>query len=168
MDPKDLIKQRYEYGKIIQYLRKIGCNFEKIKNNGFGKAKITFFDTKNANKCLEISRKEINKTIDFYIPNRVKRCRGIISDWDRDIPLHELAEAIDDNRRIIRLDRMRRRRYNIRDTKMESVMSHLIMITREGNSLPNKVSLYMVMLLTLELDLSLNLLDNAFCLDTAT
>lgn len=64
--------------KIIQYLRKIGCNFEKIKNNG--KAEVTFFDIKNANKCLDVSRKEINKIVNFYIPNRVKRCRGIISD----------------------------------------------------------------------------------------
>lgn len=128
--------------KIIQYLRRIGCNFDRIKNSGYGKAEVKFFDIKNANKCLDINKHESDKTIDFYIPNRVKRCRGIISDWDRDMTLQELAEAIDDNKRIIQLERMKSRRYNIRERRMELVSSHLILVTMEGNNLPDKVSLY--------------------------
>lgn len=64
--------------------------------------------------------REINKIMKFYILNRVKRCKGIISDWDRDMPIYELAEAIDDNKNIIQLKRMRSRRYNIRERKTEN------------------------------------------------
>lgn len=43
--------------KIIQYVKKLGCKIDKVKHNGFGKAEVTFIDIRNANKCLEKSRK---------------------------------------------------------------------------------------------------------------
>lgn len=106
--------------KIIQYIKKLGCNIERIKNSGFGKAEVTFIDVKNANKCIEKSQKDVKGCVKVYIPNRVKRySRGIIKDWDIDMPIHELIEEIDDNKNISQIKRMRRRKYNVQERNVE-------------------------------------------------
>lgn len=95
--------------KIIQHIKKLGCNVERIKNCGFGKAEVAFIDVKNANKCIEKCSKDIKRDVQAYIPNRAQRCRGIIKDWDLDMPLHELVEAMDDSSKISQIERMKKK-----------------------------------------------------------
>lgn len=56
--------------------------------------------------------------------------------------IHELIEAIDDSRGICQVERMKGRKYNITDRKIESVRSHLVLGTFEGHNLPTKLPLY--------------------------
>lgn len=58
------------------------------------------------------------------------------------MPIHELVEAIDDSRGIGQIERMKVRKYNIKDRKTEMMRSHLVLVTFEGNNLPVKLSLY--------------------------
>lgn len=133
----------------MQYIERTGCKIEKIKSCGFAKAEITFLDIKNTNECLDLNRKDTENTVKCYIPNRVKRCRGVLKDWDIEFPIHKLAEAIDDNKNIFQIERMTGRRYDVKERKTIVYTSHLISMTFEGSNLPI-VYCYMEELLILE------------------
>lgn len=80
--------------KITNFLIKNGIKIDNIKSDGFGKAKVTFLEVAQANKCLAINKGKEEPFVRFVIPNRVRKCRGIISDWDSDMPLSELVQSI--------------------------------------------------------------------------
>lgn len=122
--------------KITQHIKRLECSIEKVKSSGFKRAEITFIDGKNANKCIERCNKDMKQSAQVYILTRAQRIKGIIKDWDLDMPLHELAEAIEENKDIIQLERMKKKKYNIQEKKMELMNSHLILIIFEDNILP--------------------------------
>lgn len=59
-----------------------------------------------------------------------------------DMPLDELVAAIDNSRNIIQMERMKQRLFNARDRTQSSSYSHLILMTIEGGSLPQFLSVY--------------------------
>jgi len=95
--------------KIANNLHKFGVKVSKIRSIGFNKVDVYFNNVVEANKCLELKKSKEEKKVIYSIPNRIKRCKGVISDWDLDMPLHELVEAMEDTSRIVSLERMKRR-----------------------------------------------------------
>lgn len=70
------------------------------------------------------------------------RVKGVISDWDCSVPIHELAEAMNDKRGLIRMEKMKRR-YIDKETKESKIrLTNLIIVTYEGNILPEFVTLF--------------------------
>lgn len=100
--------------KIMNFLAKKDIKIESIRGEGFGKAEVTFFDVVQANKWLDVNKGQEDPMVKFIIPSRVKRVKGIITDWDSDMPLlDELVTAIDNFRHIVQLERMKLERINI-------------------------------------------------------
>lgn len=127
--------------KITNYLKKHNIKIDSIKSCGFGKAEITFLDVVNANRSLDLNKVSEDPLVKFFIPSRVKICRGIIKDWDLDLPLSDLVSAIDNSKNIIQVERMKRRAYIV-TRKKDLVYSHVVKVTLEGGNLPQYFSLY--------------------------
>lgn len=128
--------------KITNYLMKNGIKLDSIKSSGFGKAEITFIDIVHANRCLDLNNKEGELLVKFVIPNRIKKCKGIIKDWDSDMPLDELVSAIDNSKNIIQMERMKERQFSAKDRRVVTSYSHLVMVTMEGGNIPQYFSMY--------------------------
>lgn len=82
------------------------------------------------------------KRIDIRIMNRNTRSKGVIRDWDKEMTIDELAEAIDDNRGIISIERMRFKRYDKENKTANWTMGSNIIITMEGSKIPRELSLW--------------------------
>lgn len=55
LDTKERVNNRnMNTVRIIQYMKKIGCSYDKIKHCGFGKAEVIFKNVKDANKTLDV------------------------------------------------------------------------------------------------------------------
>lgn len=52
-------------------------------------------------------KEEKDLKVKFIISNRLKKTKGIIQDWDHDMTLDKLVGAIDDVKRITKLERMK-------------------------------------------------------------
>ncbi|EZA58488.1 hypothetical protein X777_01109 [Ooceraea biroi] len=68
---------------------------------------------------------------------------GVIFDWNMDMPLHELVEAIDDTQGILQLVRMRKRYLDPQTKEAMIGYTHNILVTIEGNELPKELKLLM-------------------------
>lgn len=66
--------------KIASLINKIGIKVKEIKNRGFGRAKVYYNDILQANRLIQEGEK--CEKANFYIPRKVKKIKGIISDWD--------------------------------------------------------------------------------------
>lgn len=63
-----------------------------------------------ANRCIEKYKEELDKrAVKYEIPNRSEKRKGVIKDWDRDITLEKLANAIDVKDNIVSMERIERR-----------------------------------------------------------
>lgn len=105
--------------KIMQTIHKERLMVKKITPRSFNTADIVFHNVYEANKSIDrysVMREEI-KMVDLSIISSNTRSKGLIKDWDRDMSLMELAEAIDDNRGIISLQRMVLRKFNKSEKK---------------------------------------------------
>lgn len=70
------------------------------------------------------------------------RIKGVILDWDCSVPIHELAEAMDNKEGLVQLERMKRR-FIDRETKESKIrLTNLIIVIYEGNVLPEYVTLF--------------------------
>lgn len=128
--------------KITNYLMKNGIKLDSVRSGGFGKAEITFIDIVQANRCLDLNKKEGELLVKFVIPNRIKKCKGIIKDWDSDMPLDELISAIDNSKNIIQIERMKKRQFSAKDRRVVTSYSHLVMVTMEGGNIPQYFNMY--------------------------
>lgn len=130
--------------KIMSIIRKEKINIEKMFPKGFDSADIQFNNVYEANKCLDRYDllKEDEKRIDIKVTNKNTRIKGVISDWDRDMPLEELTEAIDDCRGIAQIERMRHKKYNREEKNQSWVLGNNIIITFEGNNAPKDLSVW--------------------------
>lgn len=128
--------------KIANNLHKFGVKVSKIRSIDFNKVDVYFNNVVEANKCLELEEGKEEKKVIYSIPNRIKRCKGVISDWDLDMPLHELVEAMEDTSRIVSLERMKRRYLDHQSKEMVSRFTHHILVTMEGNELPKMIKIY--------------------------
>lgn len=90
----------------------------KIKHLGYNRSEIYIKDAFTANKLLDLK----NSDIEYFVPGRTKRIKGVLIDWDSELPLHELYEAMNEveRRGIIQIERLKKRIYN--KEKQESSM----------------------------------------------
>lgn len=87
--------------------------------------------------------KEENKILDLSIALNNIRTKGIIKDWDKEMSLIELAEAIYDSRGVTSLQRMTfKRSNNKKEGTTEWAFGNNIIITFEGRSIPSELSLW--------------------------
>lgn len=129
--------------KIAREIAKEGIKIKELKQSGLATAEIKFHNIIEANDCLKIGKDSTeDRQIKYMIPGRMQRIKGVISDWDRDIPIHELYEALDDKSRVIKLEKMKRRYVDEKTKESTFRFTDQIMITFEGNELPERVSLY--------------------------
>lgn len=59
------------------YLAKVGCKIEKIKNSGSGEVKIYFKDIVQVNRCIDRENNDLKSKVKFIILNGVKRVKGL-------------------------------------------------------------------------------------------
>lgn len=128
--------------KITNFIVKKGIKVDSVKGCGFGKAEVTFRDIVQANRCLELDKNSENPLVKFVILNRIRKCKGIIKDWDNDMPLDELASAIENSKNILQLERMKKRSFSAKDRRTTITYSHLVLVTMEGGSVPEFLSMY--------------------------
>jgi len=111
----------------------------RIKHIGYNKSEVYFKDVITANRYLDLK----DSDIEYYVPERAKRTKGVLTDWDRELPIHELYEAMTEEERkgIIQIDRLKKRTYN--REKQESMLfdTNNLIIVWEGNCRPDKISL---------------------------
>lgn len=129
--------------KIAREMAKERIIVKGIKQCGLSVAELNFANIIEANKCLKIGRKgKEERQIIYSIPGRLKRIKGVISDWDRGVPLHELVEAMDNKEGLVQLERMKRRYIDEKTKESTFKLTDLIIVTYEGNILPEAVTLY--------------------------
>lgn len=111
----------------------------KIKHIGYNRSEIYIKDAVTANRLLDLKDSK-----EYYVPVRAKRIKGVLIDWDSELPLHELYEAMTEKERrgITQIDRMKRRIYNKEKQANEMVDTNNLILTWEGDVRPDKVSLY--------------------------
>lgn len=129
--------------RIAREVNREGIKMRGIKRCGLATAELRFGNIIEINKCLNLGRrnKEENQ-VRYDIPGRMLRVKGVISDWDYSVPIHELAEAMDDKRGLIQMERMKRR-YIDKETKESKIrLTNLIIVTYEGNILLEFVTLF--------------------------
>lgn len=93
--------------KIASNVHRAGVKAEKIKNIGFNKAEIKCRNINEPNKLLDLGKKE-EIQINCTISRRVSRRKGVIMDWDLELSLMELIEAIPHKDNILSLERMKK------------------------------------------------------------
>ncbi|KMQ82829.1 protein iws1-like protein, partial [Lasius niger] len=74
--------------------------------------------------------------------SRVKRRKGVISDWDIDMPLYELVEAMDNTKGILQMEKLRKRYVDPKTKQLMNKYSHQVLITVEGNELPTEIKIF--------------------------
>lgn len=81
--------------KIASKINRIWIRIESIKNIGFNRAEIKMFNIKDANRLLDLGHMEEDKAqIRFRIPRRISTRKGVIMDWDQELSIMELVDAI--------------------------------------------------------------------------
>lgn len=102
--------------KIAREVNRAGLRTRGIKSCGLAIADIRFGNIIDANKCLNLGKDREDSQVDYSIPKRIMRIKGVISDWDKGVPIHELAEAMDNKEGLLQIEKMKRR-YMDKDTK---------------------------------------------------
>lgn len=112
----------------------------KIKNLGYNKSEIHLKDAITANKLMDLKKRDV----EYYVPGRAMRTKGVVIDWDKELPIHEMYEAmsIEERRGILQIDRMKKRIYNRERQENMSVDTDSLIVTWEGNARPEKISLW--------------------------
>ncbi|KMQ84205.1 nucleic-acid-binding protein from mobile element jockey [Lasius niger] len=143
VDSKYSLKSRAHNAiKIASLIYRIGIKIEKIRNIGFSRSIIYCKNIVEANRCLDLGKGTEEQQIHFSIPNRVKRCKGVITEWELEMPLHELIEAMEDTSGIMQIERMKRRFRDAKSGEYKTDFTHHILITMEGNELPKEFRIF--------------------------
>lgn len=85
--------------KIAAFIHSKGIKVKSMKVMGFNKTEIKFRNFIEANRCLDTVKKQPERKIEARIPRKITRRKGIITNWDKELPLHELAEALDNSKK---------------------------------------------------------------------
>lgn len=126
--------------KIAREMVREGIKVKEMKQCGLSVAELKFTNIVEANNCMNIGRRDKEEgQIRYSIPGRMQRIKGFISDWDSGVSLHELIEAMEG---VIQLERMKRRYIDEKTKESKYKLTELIIITFEGNKLPQSVSLF--------------------------
>lgn len=129
--------------KVAREIAREGIKLKELRHCGLSVAELKFCNIIEANNCLNIGRgNKEDRQIRYSIPGRMQRIKGVISDWDSDVPLHELFEALDEKERVIQVEKMKRRYVDEKTKESKYKFTDLILITFEGNELPESVSLF--------------------------
>lgn len=103
----------------------------------FNHSRADFESIIEANKCLNLGRRsDEERQIKYNIPGRMLRIKGVISDWNCSLSLHELVEAMDDKRGLVQVERIKRRYIDEKTKESKVKLIDLIIVTYEGNELP--------------------------------
>lgn len=128
--------------KIASLINKEKIRIEKIIGIGLDSANVRFEDIHEANRFLNrlyVVPEDV-KQIEAKIRLNNTRVRGVISDWD--MPIEELADAIDDTRGIISLERMTFKKFCKEEKAFKWSLGGNIIITMEGNKIPRQLSIF--------------------------
>lgn len=129
--------------KILRYAFGKGYRTAEIKDRGFAKVELGFENFQEANRCLEDKWEQgREREILFELPDRAKKCKGIITGWDLNATLDELVSAMVSSVDVVAVERLKRKIYD-RETKnvIESV-SRVVCITWEGSCVPPEIRIY--------------------------
>lgn len=96
--------------KMLNYVYEKGYKVIEINNSRFGRLDLFFDNFQEANRCL-LDKKSgrLEKTVEFIIPNRIKRCKGVITDWGLEASLHDLVDSMVETSNILEIERLKRR-----------------------------------------------------------
>lgn len=126
--------------KIASFIHKEKIRAENMKAIGFNKTEVKFRNIIEANRCLDVVNKQQDKKIEARIPGRMSRRKGVITEWEHEMPLHELAEALDnDKNNVIQIERMKRRYYNKEKKVVRYQYTDNIIVMFAGNELPTDI-----------------------------
>lgn len=130
--------------KIVAQIHKDKFNVIKTFPIGFNVVDMEFENIYEANRCLDryAVMNEEDKRIEVRIIERNMKSKGVIKDWELDMPLGDLVKAIDDKRGIISVERMRTRYFDKQESLTKWKFSPYIIITMEGNVLPRELKLW--------------------------
>lgn len=93
--------------KILRYIYSKGYKILNIRDRGFARLELYFEDFREANRYLNDKGIEgQDKIVIFDIPRRAMYCRGIITGWDAEATLDELADAMVETRNVIEIERL--------------------------------------------------------------
>lgn len=88
--------------KIASFLHLKNFKVDCMKITRFNKTEVKFRNIIETNRCLDLVNKQNEKKIKARIPSRITRRKGVISDWDQEMELKELTEAlVNDKKKII-------------------------------------------------------------------
>lgn len=128
--------------KIAREINREGLKMKGIKYCRVAIAEVRFGNIVHANKCLNLGRNREEDQVEYSIPKRTLRIKGVISGWDCGVPIHELVEATDDKERLIQVERMKRRFVDKKIKEVRMRLTSLVILTYEGNVLPESVTLF--------------------------
>lgn len=79
--------------KMLRYVNGQVYRIVEARESGFGRIDLHFDGYQEANRCFRDKREGggDGKVINFTIPNRSKRCKGVISGWGKKAILDELV-----------------------------------------------------------------------------
>lgn len=82
------------------------------------------------------------KYINFNIPNRSRKCKGIINGLDKRSTLDELVSAMVDKSGVLEVERLKKRVYDRETRNMKDEYSPVVCVTWKGNHIPNDIRIY--------------------------
>lgn len=112
------------------YLMKLNIKPCDITMVSFNKANVTFDNFKETNRTLDILDKEDKEMYNAYIEERTIKSRGVIIDWEYSI--EKLTEAITNKSGILKIERMRRKRWDNTNKKLTEEDTDKLIVTSEG------------------------------------
>lgn len=126
--------------KILMYLMKLNTKPCDITMVSFNKANVTFDNFKETNRTLDILDKEDKEMYNAYIEERTIKSRGVIIDWE--YLIEKLTEAITNKAGILKIERMRRKRWDNTNKKLTEEDTDKLIVTSEGRESIKKIGLY--------------------------
>lgn len=129
--------------KLMVLLNRNNIKPKKIFADSIYKMTLIFDESNKAKICIDkVNKGEVCDTKASIISIKNKVRKGVISDWDRNVLLEELVEAIhDENNNLISVERIIKKTRGDGDT-VKWVKCDSIILTFNGDNLPNNVQLY--------------------------
>lgn len=91
---------------------------------------------------MDLGQREEETHVNYSIPRRASRRKGVILDWDQELSLMDLAEAMVYKEGLISLERMKRK--YIDSVTREAKVKYLdkVIVTYKGSHLPRNTPIY--------------------------
>lgn len=129
--------------KLLVLLNRNNVRPNKIFAESIHKMTLIFDQSDKANDCIDkVNRGDVCDAKAYVSNVRHKIRKGVINDWDRNMSLEELVEAIDDKEdRLISVERIMKRGKG-KDGSWIWHKCDAIILTYEGDTLSNFVQVY--------------------------